>query len=222
MYLIKDGKRIGFRNEKEYLSHGYNFSQVVPATAADKTLPSAAAVEKAMTGTLVIDASDGRTVYMIGANGVKRGFTSIEVFRGLGYNFNGVPKIDVSDYPAGPAIGTSTEAHPDGALVINNKTIWWIVGGKRTGFESMAVFNTYGFKLADVARANTADMVLSEGSLVKFRDGTLVKDGADYYLISDGKKLKFTSSADATTRGYNLATAIQATLAAYASGGNVQ
>ena len=222
IYLVKNGKRLGFRNEKEYLSHGYRFSQAVPATAADRALASESAVAKAMEGTLVLDASDGRTVFMIGLNGAKRGFTSFDVFKGLGYNMTGVPKIDLSDYPSGSPIGSASEPHPEGALVKEGKTVWWIRGNQKTGFESMQVFNTYGFKISDVARANTADTALAEGPIVKFRDGTLVKDGADYFLVSDGKKLKFASSADLSAKGYSAANAISASLAPYESGGNVE
>jgi len=214
--------RIGFRDAKEYQSHGYNFGQAVSANAQDKALPQAEFVQKALEGTLVLDASDNRTVYMVGLNGTKRGFTSMAVLTGLGYNLSGLPKINLSDYPAGNPIGTSTEAHPDGALVKEGQTIWWILNGMKTGFESMAVFNTYGFKLSDVTKANSADIALTEAPVVKFRDGTLVNDGGTYYLISDGKKLMFSSVSDLTARGYSIANAISASLAGYTGGGTVQ
>jgi len=179
-------------------------------------------VAKAMEGTLVLDLVDGKTVYMIGTGGTKRGFTSASVFTQLGYNFAKLPKINLSDYPAGSPVGDAALAHPDGALVLDGKTVWWIRGNTRQGFQSEAVFNTYGFSFGKTVKANVADKALSEGALVKFRDGTLVKDGATYYLVSDGKKLMFTSSADLTARGYKTSNAINASLSAYASGGNVQ
>ncbi|MBI2356194.1 MAG: carboxypeptidase regulatory-like domain-containing protein [Candidatus Doudnabacteria bacterium] len=222
IYLIKSGKRIGFRNEAEYKSHGYNFGQAVAANAQDKTLPQAEFVQKALEGTLVLDAADNKTIYMIGSNGTKRGFTSESVFKGLGYNFKDIPKINLSDYPPGPPVADSALTHPDGALVLDGKTVWWIRGNTRQGFESEAVFNTYGFKFSNVTKVNPADKALVEGPLVKFRDGTLVKDGADYYLISDGKKLKFASTADLTAKGYKSSNAISGSLGSYESGGGVQ
>ena len=221
-YLIKNGKRVGFRNANEYKSHGYTFGQAVAANAQDKAMPQAEFVQKALEGTLVLDAADGKTVYMVGSSGTKRGFTSMAVLRGLGYNLSGLPKINLSDYLTGNPIGTSTEVHPDGALVKEGQTIWWIRDGKKTGFESMNVFNTYGFKLGDVARANAADIALTEGAIVKFRDGTLVNDGGTYYLVSDGKKLSFSSTTDLTTRGYKTSNAISASLAAYTGNGSVE
>lgn len=222
VYLIKDGKRVGFRDANEYKSHGYNFGQAVAANAQDKAMPQAEFVQKALEGTLVLDASDGRTVYMIGLNGVKRGFTSMTVFTGLGYNLSGVPKINLSDYPTGAPIGSSSEPHPEGALVKEGKTIWWIRNNQKTGFESMQVFNTYGFSLGDVTKANPADIALPQGPLIKFRDGTLVKDGSTYYLISDGKKKSFASVSDLTNRGYKTVNVITASLANYESGGAVE
>jgi hypothetical protein len=225
VYLVKDGTRVGFRNEAEYLSHGYNFSQVVPATAADLALPLSGSIQMALEGTLVLDASDGVTVYMVGTGSTKRGFTSEAVFSALGYNFADLPVIDLTDYPAGDPVDSSELAHPDGALVLDandGTTVWWIRGNQRRGFESEAVFNTYGFSFGKIVPANAADMALAEGSLVKFRDGTLVLDQGTYYLISDGGKLSFASANDLTDRGYSLANVITGSLGNYTFGGDVE
>ena len=222
VYLIKDGKKYGFRNPDEYKSHGYSFGQAVAANAQDKALQQAEFVQKALEGTLVLDASDGRTVYMIGVGGTKRGFASAEVFKTLGYSFSSLPKINLTDYPAGSPINSASEPHPEGALVRqSNGTVWWILGGKKQGFESMAVFNTYGFPTSRLVKSNAADLALSEGPLVKFRDGTLVKDGSNYYFISDGKKLMFASAADVAAKGYKTSNAISASLSKYDGGGMV-
>jgi len=218
IYLIQNQKRFGFRNEAEYLSYGYKFSQAVPANDADRLLP-AGDVLKAMVGTVVLDASDHRTVYIIGTNTVKQGFVSADVFEGLGYSFANLPIINLSDYPVGSLITSATDAHPEGALAReSNGTIWWILGGKKSGFESMAVFNTYGFALSRVVPANAADLALSQGRLVKFRDGTLVSQNGTYYIISDGLKLPFASQNALTSRGYNLSNVVPADVSGYTAG----
>jgi len=133
---------------------------------------------KALEGTLVLDSSDNKTVYMIGTGATKRGFTTAAVFKALGYSFTGLLKINLSDYPAGAAIGDSTQAHPDGALVKDGATIWWIRGSQKTGFESMAVYNTYGFALSKVVTANAADKAMSQtGVMVARVAGQLSLDG---------------------------------------------
>lgn len=222
VYLIKDGKRYGFRNADEYKSHGYNFGQVVAANAQDKAMPQAEFVEKALEGTLVLDAADGKTVYMIGTGGTKRGFSSAGVFKALGYSFANLPKIHLGDYPAGQAIISGSDTHPDGALVLDGKTVWWVLGGTRQGFESMAVFKTYGFSSGKIVKGNLADLALPQGPPVKFRNGTLVKDSGNYYIISDGKKIGFASAAVLAAKGYKTSNAISAGLANYESGGNIQ
>lgn len=224
-YLIQNGTKIGFRDPNEYLSYGYKFSQGVVANAIDKSLPAGVpAIAKAMEGTLVLDSSDGRTVYMIGTGSTKRGFTTAAVFTALGYSFSssGLLSINLTDYTVGPVVSSSTEAHPDGSLIIDGATIWWLRGIQRQGFESMTVFSTYGFSLARVVPANSADMATAQGPLVKLRDGTLVLDGGFYFFISDGKKLQFTSAADLSSRGYNVSNAVSVSLANYTAGGTVQ
>ncbi|OGE75967.1 MAG: hypothetical protein A3C85_00705 [Candidatus Doudnabacteria bacterium RIFCSPHIGHO2_02_FULL_48_21] len=221
IFLIKDGKRSGFRNPEEYFSHGYTFSQTVAANSADKATAEGS-VMKALEGALVLDKADGRTVYMIGLNGTKRGFTSADVFKGLGYSFNGLLKIDLSDYTTGNPIASGVEAHPEGALILDGKTVWWVKDGKRQGFESEAVFTTYGFTFGRVVASNAADMTLPTGPLVKFRDGTLVNDQGTVYVISDGKKLGFRNMNALTSRGYAVKNSIKATLDSYEVGNVIE
>jgi hypothetical protein len=107
-------------------------------------------------------------------------------------------------------------------LVLDGKTIWWLRVGQKQGFESMAVFNTYGFNLARVVTANNSDKTIPEGPIIKFRDGTLINDGGTVYFISDGVAQAF-SSPDALNRlGYNQANAINSSLAAYTRGNVIQ
>jgi len=225
IYLIVNGAKRGFRNPEEYMSHGYKFSQAVPASDTDRSLPNEAqAVEKALDGTLALDKTDGRTIYMV-ANGQKRGFTSADVFFALGYKFSQAVPIDLSDYPAGAVIDSSAPAHPDGALVLDKtdgRTVWWILNGQRKGFQSLEVFNTYGFALGKIVPANDSDMALPEGAVVKFRDGTLVNDNGVYHLISDGMKKRFPHVDNLTLNGYKAANAITADLSTYSDGGVIE
>ncbi|HEX5429466.1 MAG TPA: right-handed parallel beta-helix repeat-containing protein [Patescibacteria group bacterium] len=219
VYLIKDGKRYGFRDPSEYESYGYNFSQVVPANDSDIRLGfDPANIMKAMPGTLVLDKSDGRTVYMIGENYTKRGFVSSAVFKDLGYTFKNLPTIDLSDYPTGPAVDSATDAHPEGSLVLDSKTVWWILNGVKLGFESMTVFNTYGFSLNRVVKADSSDLELPTGNLIPLRDGTLVLDGGNYYIISDGAKRQFATPAALSNWGYKSGNAVNTTISSYLDG----
>lgn len=219
IYLIKDGKRWGFRNAAEYNSYGYKFSQAVQANKADLALAfDAKNILKAMPGTLVIDATDGKTVYMIGSDYTKRGFVSSKVFTELGYKFNNLPLINLSDYTTGIPISSGTEIHPEGSLVKEGNTVWWILAGKKQGFESQQVFDTYGFTSTRLVNSNSSDLSLPTGPLVKLRDGTLVNENNSYYIISDGKKRMFSGSTGVNTLGYNLSNFITATLTNYALG----
>lgn len=222
IYLIVNGAKRGFRNPEEYFSHGYKFSQAVPANDTDRALPNESqAIEKALDGTLALDKTDNRTIYMIAA-GKKRGFTSAEVFFALGYKFDQAVAIDLSDYEAAEPIDSAALPHPNGALVLqSNGTVWWILNGQRQGFQSAEVFFTYGFTFDKVVPANDADLALSEGPLVKYRDGTLINDGGVYFLISDGKKKSFASVEALTNAGYKAENAISASLAAYEDGGSM-
>src|SRR3989344_1131346 len=225
IYLVVNSTKRGFRNPEEYFSHGYKFAQAVAANDADRGLSSSGdqPIEKALDGTLALDKTDNRTIYMI-AGGQKRGFTSAEVFHALGYQFDQATAIDLSDYPAGNPITAESAAHPNGALILDQndgRTVWWVLSGQRQGFQSTEVFFTYGFSFGKIVSATDADMALAEGALVKFRDGTIVADGSDYYLISEGKKRKFVSTGAMQNLGYQIANAIAASLSAYEAGDDI-
>ena len=218
VFLIKNSKRVGFRDPAEYASYGYNFGQVVAANDEDKKLPLDTIVLKALEGTLAIDASDGRTVYMVGVGGTKRGFVSSTVFVQLGYSFKDLPRINLSDYAAGAPISDGAGAHPEGALVVSGQTVFWVRNGVRQGFETLEVFNTYGFQVTKIVKANSSDLAMPEGLLVKFRDGTVILDDGAYYIISDGRKLSFADENSLTSFGYKKGNAVKADVDKYQNG----
>ncbi len=190
VYLIAAGRLNPFRDPQEFLSYGYKFSQVIIISSVDKLLPFGD-ILKAMPGTLVLDTTDNRTVYIVGQDYNKRGFASYRVFADAGYaeNFgspdqtvHGIFKINLADYPAQAVITSALDPHPEGALVKDSAgTVWWVLGGKRYGFSSVAIFNSHGFTFNRVVPANVADLILPVGSLVKSRSETLVRYGKNSY-----------------------------------------
>lgn len=118
-------------------------------------------------GTLVLDESDGRTIYMIGNNGKKYGFISESAFKKLGYRFNGIIKKDLSSQELGGFVGSEFDHHPNGSLIKSGDTIWWINFDKRFVVTSMDVFNHCKFRLDNVVEANATDMTRPEYILEK-------------------------------------------------------
>ena len=220
IYLVKDRQRYGFRDAEEYRSYGYNFAQTVQANLFDRArLPLAQSILKAMPGSLVLDKSDGRTVYMIGVDNTKRGFASEKIFTELGFNYTKLFSVDLSDYATGAVINSSKQMHPEGSLVReSNSTVWWLLNGQRSGFESEQVFDTYGFSPSRLVKVNTQDLSVSIGPLMKLRDGTLVQDHGLYYIISDGTKMQFVSSQHLELWGYKLSNVINSDISRYQVG----
>ncbi len=220
IYLVKDRQRYGFRDAEEYRSYGYNFAQTVQANLFDRArLPLAQSILKAMPGSLVLDKSDGRTVYMIGVDNTKRGFASEKIFTELGFNYTKLFSVDLSGYATGAVINSSKQMHPEGSLVReSNSTVWWLLNGQRSGFESEQVFDTYGFSPSRLVKVNTQDLSVSIGPLMKLRDGTLVQDHGLYYIISDGTKMQFVSSQHLELWGYKLSNVINSDISRYQVG----
>jgi hypothetical protein len=108
VWLVTGGTRRGFTSAEVFMSHGYNFLQVVAADGDDVALPVGPIMTYA-DGTLVKGPSDP-LVYLV-VNGQKRGFTSGSVFTNLGYNFGNVkqaPANTFADLPTGANIDANT------------------------------------------------------------------------------------------------------------------
>ncbi len=158
VWMITNGTRRGYTSAEVFQSYGYNFSQVVNATAEDVALPVGPIMIYA-DGTLVKGPNDP-LVYLV-AGMTKRPFTSGAVFTGLGYKFSNIqsaPYNTFADLPTGPDLNTTQMPHPKGTKVISNGAIWLMDDNGRMGFPSAANFLGYGYKFANVVQANSYDL----------------------------------------------------------------
>ena len=109
------------------------------------------ATAKISDGTLVLDTSDGRTVYMIGNQGRKYGFTTPKVFLGQGFKFENVIRADINNYELGGIIADPSQAHPNGTLVRDGNTIWLINNELRSRISK-------GSDMRNLVKANKEDL----------------------------------------------------------------
>lgn len=171
VWLVDGGMRRGFTSGEVFLSHGYNFGQVVAANSDDTSLPVGPIIVYA-DGTLVKGPSDP-LVYLV-ANGQKRGFVSGSVFTGLGYSFANIQSAAVNtfaDLPTGANLESATERHAAGTLVNSSGTIWKMTATGRMGIPSMDVFNSYGYMWSHIVAANAADLAATNEGVVTARTG---------------------------------------------------
>lgn len=168
IYLITGGQQRGFPTAEVFNSHGYSFSQVVAASAEDTQAKGPVMVYA--DATLVKGPADP-LVYLV-ANGQKRGFVSGAVFTGLGFSFANIVTAATNtfaDLPTGANLESATERHTAGVLVNSAGTIWHMTATGRHGIATMEVFNSHGYKLANVVAANAADLAATNEGLLAAR-----------------------------------------------------
>ncbi|MEK9180631.1 MAG: hypothetical protein AAB871_00145 [Patescibacteria group bacterium] len=218
IYLIQDNQRYGFRSAGEFLSWGYRFDMVLPATRADMALPMNGTM-KARAGTLALDTADGKTIYLVFDDGA-RAISADSVFIFSLFDGRQFFPVDLSNYPKGPAAGFDLiyYQHPTGALINDNGTIYLITSEGRAAFPSEAVFRSHGFEFNMAQENNYEDAKLPLAPVLKYRDGTLVNDNGTIFLISEGKKYGFKTWQAFLAGGYNLSAAISASIADYPEG----
>jgi hypothetical protein len=172
LYLIQNGQRRGIGSIGVLNSYGFTQDQAKPATAADLAIPEGPVLAPA-DGALVSSQQD-RTVYLVSA-GQRYGFTSAQVFWGLGFKFNSIILVTVADLQALPRAGnisSASAAHLPGIDINVGGTIYWIGPDmQRHGYPNLAVYNSWHLRndASKIVTANAADLALPVGSLVEAR-----------------------------------------------------
>ncbi len=149
------------------------------------------------------------TIFLI-VDDKKRGFTSMEAFRKMGFNPEEVVSAaweDINYYADGPNI-TATSTYPTGALLQNNKTggIYYVIDGIKYPLIDK-IFLTTKFKSKKIIAVTPAELDGYETAKpYLFGDGELLKtkDSPYTYVISGGKKLLITSDKVFTSLGYKI------------------
>jgi|SRR3989344_3175340 len=211
VYLIKDGKRFGFKTAEEFISHGYTFDMALTANSWDLALPYAGEMT-ARDGSYVLDTSDGRTLYFI-YQGVARPLAHSLFLTTLGLQGRSFFQIDLSSYPKAQTTGFEYLylSHPSGALIIKSgdSTIFQVTDSGLRPFSAFSVFQSYRYDFSMVLSANLEDGKLPVLQPIEYRNGSLLNDKGTIFLVVDGKKYGFKTWESFVARGYSLNAVIE-------------
>jgi hypothetical protein len=144
-----------------FLSYSFNnWANVATASAEDIALPVGSLIPPQDGKVFCSDrGNDQGSCYLI-TSGQKAGFTSENVFFGLGYSFNHVLYGDVSFLKAADNISASTMAHKPGTLVNKDGTIFLVSNNGLLGVPNPAILQSWGYVFTDAVPANLADRAL--------------------------------------------------------------
>jgi len=166
VYLMAACRLKPFRGAAAFHSRGLKFQDVIvlPSLPPNVTISDQPVVPAE--GTL-IKGSD-KTVWFVDHSGKKRGFTSEEVFKGLGFSFNNVDQItdsDLSTVETDTPINNSN-SHPDGSVVKcgNSPAVFVVIGNLRFPFASRESFESRGHKFGHVLNVDCGRFAYREGA----------------------------------------------------------
>ena len=96
-------------------------------------------------------------------------------------------------------------AHQAGSNVISGSTVYFIsADGQKRPYTSGGAFLSYGFNSwSDVVEATDGDLALPTGAFVPPMDGSLINDKGTIYIITNGKRLGFSSDSIFKALGYS-------------------
>ena len=137
--------------------------------------------------------SPNGTVYLI-VDDARRGFTSMEAFRSLGFSTDEIVDVeweDLNSYIEGEPL-TLTSSYAQGALLQDKTTggVFWVENGEKHSIFSREILANR-FSNAPITPASTEDLdTFEQGDAVLFQDGTLtgVPGSPDVFVISEGMR----------------------------------
>jgi hypothetical protein len=204
VWLLQNGLKRPFLS-KTALATRFDINKIIKVNKSD--------LDKYQTGSPIkfpqysLIRSPRGTIFLL-VDDKKRGFTTQEAFRKMGFNPSEVISAswdDINYYADGLPI-TATSTYPTGALLQNTKTggIYYVSEGTKAPLVDK-IYLTTKFKNKKIIKATPAE--LDQYTTIKpylFGDGELLKtkDSPYTYVISGGKKILLASDKVFTGLGY--------------------
>lgn len=169
VYLLHDCRLKPFRGIAAFNSRGHKFEDVrtISSVPANQVVSGEPVVPAE--GTL-IKGSDA-TVWFVSKSGKRKGFTSAQIFLGLGFKFTQVDQISDSDLttiaPDTDLIDDSGH-HPDGTLIkcANSAAVFEVVDDIRFPFANAETFRGHGHDFDHILDVDCGRFAYQEGSAV--------------------------------------------------------
>lgn len=172
-FITKDMKKRPFTSAGAFQSYGFlSFGQVKEADATVTALSTGdfiAPQDGRIFCATETKGTDVKGECSLITGGQKAAFTSSAVFASQGYSFANAYNGDSSFLTKTSNIENGSAQHRPGTLINNGGTIQLVVTGGLWGTPSMDVFNSWGWRLADVVTANSADVLLSQTGVIPAR-----------------------------------------------------
>ncbi|MCP2606362.1 choice-of-anchor D domain-containing protein, partial [Candidatus Aminicenantes bacterium AC-708-I09] len=153
VYLIHDGKKKHITNgdflNKYY--YGFDWNNVIEVAPEElECFPTGEDIVYPPRLVTVTKPDGSKPVYLIFNETYKRHFTSPEVFRGLGYDWNdiiNIPESELNNYPDDPVCPELYSPYPDGTLIrkYGDTNVYVITNSKKRWITTDIVFNMLGY-----------------------------------------------------------------------------
>jgi len=223
VWLIQDGKKRPFLS-KGALTSRFDIKKVIQVNKSDLDKYETGAPIKFAQYSLI--RSPRGTVFLL-VDDKKRGFTSGEAFRKMGFNPTEVIDAswdDINVYSNGVPI-TATSTYPTGALLQNKITggVYWVIEGTKAPLIDRIFLSTKFSKKKIIPTSQEELAVYQTIDPILFGDGELLKSNlsSSVFVISEGKKRAIISAKIFEQLGYkweNIITVSPKILYLYAEG----
>ncbi|HEB01513.1 MAG TPA: hypothetical protein ENI16_00765 [Candidatus Portnoybacteria bacterium] len=221
VYLIKDNERRVFTSGALFNLLGYKWRDVLTISEKNDLLAIPLGGSLLYPDGILIKGS-ASAVYILEA-GMKRPFTSGQLFGRLGYQWSKIVQAsddELKEYSLGQAM-----AYPDKTLVRGSGPgVYLLENGQKRIFSSAELFENLGYQWGNILEVDDKELALySDGNQINYPTDTIVFQGpgSSVYLIKENEKREFPSAEIFESLGFqwkNLLLVSAGELARYALG----
>ena len=203
VYFLQNGKKRAMEmSGEEFTKMGFKESDIISVFSSDlKIYQSGLNVKYAPDGKLISDKKG--TVYFV-EDGMKKRFTSADLFEYLNYKWVNIENNDFTKF----YLDGEEMIYPDGTLVksMDYPKVYLIESEKKREISSGILMNVLGYKTENIITINNEELDnFLAGKKLSYPDSTLVtvENSPAVYIIQDAKRKEFTSAVLFEKSGYN-------------------
>lgn len=187
VYLIENSTRRHITSPSVFISYGYNWSSIKPASTGDKGLSLGFPISTLAPGTLFY--SNNTPVYVMdyfASNALKKQHLSNYSFTQLGYTDADLLFVPPSDIPSATEPGIYTKlSHPSGTVILpfGVGRLYLVDKNKKRHIISPIAFESNYLRWNKIKGATQQDNLMQAGTTVDVRQGTILKSPDGISLV---------------------------------------
>lgn len=185
VFIIQNGVKRHIGGGSIFDSYRYDWSKVKPATSGDRLLSAGQDIYLLNPDRLYRTLGGNVYTLVTSDNGStwSKQIMSYQAYTNLGYNWTDVQLVNDSELPSITSPGAYVSSRHRNGDLINDAGSVYLLDQDTRRYVSGAVYNSHNWPWTIIMPASTQDLALTEGAQTLYREGVVLNDGVNLYVV---------------------------------------